>query len=80
MNDLQLKVVTSERVVDPEQLQPGSVVEVYSQRFEETLELKVTHLDPTYGGTIVDSPTSPLLGEADHVHFSIENVITIQDP
>lgn len=79
MTDLNLREVDPEDEVKPEKLQNDRVVEVYSERFEESLRLKLTHTEPTYGGTIVSSPKSPLLGEADHVHFELENVVSVVD-
>lgn len=78
MNDLDLRKVSEEESIDSSALEIGRVIEVYSKRFEEALNLKITHNDDTYGGTILNLPESPLLGKADHVHFSKENVLTVQ--
>lgn len=79
MTDLDLRSVDPEERVEPGTVENDSIVEVYSERFDETLRLKVTHTEETYGGTIVRSPSSPLLGEADHVHFERENVLAVDD-
>lgn len=77
MTDLDLRTVDSTDLVASDCLTAGSVVSVYSERFDEPIRLKITHTDRTLGGTIVSSPSSPLLGESDHVHFNRDNVVKI---
>lgn len=76
--DLNLSEAESARKTNTS-VEVGDRVRVHSKRLDCELILNVTHRDGNeLGGNIAESPQTVMLETGDHLHFSPENVLTVE--
>ncbi len=73
--DLRLETAPPGEEVPAGELEEGTLVTLYSNRYDCTFTVCLDHLQDEIGGHLVRDPDHPMFGPGDHLHFERVHVL-----